>query len=297
MKTGFRLIFAFLFSMLFMNCRSPGSRPQALKTARYSELSTPQLYSAVPDKESAPDAFKPLNQSSVRARMVIKTAEVRIEIQKYEETLSRIQQITSKYGGYVVTTRVQADETDKKNGTVVIRIPSERFQSALKEIHNLARKVEVEDIRGNDITEEYYDLEARLENKRKAEKRYQDILEEAKTAKEILEIEKALTDVREEIDRFTARKRYLNDQVAMSTIEIYMHEPNPFTGSGSNGFWANVKNGFQNGLNGFASITGFMITLIIALIPAVVIIALIAIPIKKFWRRMKPKKGFFKRKK
>ncbi len=296
MKTGFRLIFVFLVSIGVSNCGSYNKTPNR-KMMKYSELSAPQAYTAAPQKESASDAFTPLNQSSVRARMVIKTADLRIEIQKYEESLSRIQQITGKYGGYIVTTRVQSDETDKKNGTVVIRIPSEQFQSVLQEIHKLAKKVEIEDVRGNDITEEYYDLEARLGNKLKAEKRYQDILEEAKTAKEILEIERALTDVREEIDRLTARKRYLNDQVAMSTIEINMHEPNPFTGSGSNGFWANVKNGFQNGLNGFASVTGLMITLIIALIPAVMIIALISIPVKNYWRRIKPKKGFFKRKK
>jgi hypothetical protein len=72
-----------------------------------------------------------------------------------------------------------------------------------------------------------------------------------------------------------------------------MHEQDSFTGSGGTGFWVNVKNGFENGLSGFASVTGFMITLMIALIPVVLTILLMVMLIKKYWRKLKPKKGFF----
>jgi hypothetical protein len=58
-----------------------------------------------------------------------------------------------------------------------------------------------------------------------------------KTSKDILEVEQALTNVREEIERMEGRKRFLEDQVSLSTINVNLHEPYPLMASGQYGFW------------------------------------------------------------
>jgi hypothetical protein len=147
--------------------------------------------------------------------------------------------------------------------------------------------VESENVQGNDVTEEFYDLTARLENKKKAEKRYQEILSSARTTKDILEVEQALASVREEIERFEGRKRFLSDQVAMSTINVILHEPYPLMAAGNGGFLAKMRRGFELGIAGFADVLSACITLLIAGIPVFLLVFLAAVGFKKYRRRAK----------
>jgi len=222
------------------------------------------------------------SESVLRAgRMVIKTADLSIQVEKYDGTLEKIQQITNRNSGYVVASSASADDAGRKSGSVTLRVPSPKFNQTLDELKKTASKVESESIQGQDVTEEFYDLAARLDNKKRAETRFQEILQSAQNAKEILEVEQALAAVREEIDRLEARKRYVQDHVAMSTITVYLPEPVPFAGSGSTGFWARMARGFQRGVNGFADVIAFLITLIIASVPVLALAAVLVLLIRK----------------
>lgn len=142
-------------------------------------------------------------------------------------------------------------------------------------------------MQGNDVTEEFYDLTARLENKRKAEKRYQEILASAKTTKDILEVEQALTNAREEIERMEGRKRFLEDQVALSIINVNLHEPYPLVASGPYGFLAQMRRGVERGLTGFAEVLGACITFVIAGLPIFILLFILFWFVKRHRRKSK----------
>ncbi|MBX7152490.1 DUF4349 domain-containing protein [bacterium] len=232
---------------------------------------------------------KQVNQSIPKARMIIKIADLAMEIDKYDEAMTQIQMLTEQAGGYISNSITEIPYENVKRGTVNIRIPAVKFESVAGELKKLAKKIESEGVRGEDVTEEFYDLEARLENKRRTEKRFQEILRSANTVKEILDVEREISNVREEIDRFEGRKKFLLDQTGMSTINLTIHEPYPLTVSSSGGFWATIGEGFEDGFSGFAVTLSGLITFLIAGIPVFAAIFIVVFILVKWYRRSKTK--------
>lgn len=226
-------------------------------------------------------------QNLPATRIIIKNASLAFEVASYDIALAQIQKIAEQSRGFVTASTAYLRDDNVKSGNVTLRVPAEQFEAALLELKKLAHKIENESLSGNDITEEFYDLTARLENKKRAEARYQDILKSAKTVKDILEVERALTDVREEIERLEGRKRYLSDQAAMSTITINLHETYPLMAQGSNSFVAQIKRGFENGVQGFGEVTSACIAFVIAGFPLFVLVFILIWLLRKWLRRSK----------
>ncbi|HNE85355.1 MAG TPA: DUF4349 domain-containing protein, partial [bacterium] len=136
-------------------------------------------------------------------------------------------------------------------------------------------KAEKESVEGQDITEEFYDLEARLRNKRLEEEQVQAILRRAGTISDVLEVQRELNRIREEIERAEGRKQLLSDRVKYSTINIQMHEAYPVTVSANGGFWATIAEGFADGFKGFANVLSGTITVLIAGTPVFIVFSLV----------------------
>lgn len=225
-------------------------------------------------------------------RMIVKTAGVDCEVEDYEESVAEVRRIADGAGGFVVSSTAHTQDGGMRAGEVVVRVPAGRFEEVLASLKALAVTVEAEYVRGNDITEEFYDLSARLDNKRKAEQRFLEILKAAKTSKEILEVEQALMGVREEIERMEGRKRFLEDQTALSTVTMRMHEPRPLIHSGTTTFWTRLQRGIgyglERGMDGFVDILSGIITFVIAAIPFLVGVVVLVRGGRKLYRRTRP---------
>lgn len=155
-------------------------------------------------------------------RKIIKSANVQMEIQ--EEDFSEAQQavggITQSVGGFIQeSTRWEAPHG--ANARFVLRVPENSFMGVLEELSKLG-KVTSENVGGQDITEEYVDIESRLNSLRVHESRLLDILAKAQNVDELLRIESELSRIRSEIESLTGRLNYLGSLVAMSTIEVNM---------------------------------------------------------------------------
>lgn len=267
-----------------------GTREEYRSEAAGDVALAPEVNTRAGSPQFAQLAFEspsPLPESRLPSRMVIKTATLNLEVSIYTEAFTQIQKVATQYGGYLISASTQTHDNDIQSGNLTIRVEAKNFDAALQDLKKVARKVEQESVQGNDVTEEFYDLTARLENKRKAEKRYQEILASAKTTKDILEVEQALTTVREEIERLEGRKRFLDDQVSLSTINVSLHEPYPLVASGQYGFLAKMRRGVEEGLSGFSEVLSACITFVIAGIPLFVILFLVIFLFKKYRRRTK----------
>lgn len=225
--------------------------------------------------------------SAIRARMVIKTAELGFEVESYDDATAQIQKWMEAWNGFVSHSTTEIPYENVKSGTWILRIPSDRFETALSELKKLASKLERESIGGQDVTEEFYDLEARLQNKLLEEKQVRDILKRAGTIHDVLEVQRELSTIRETIDRFEGRKKYLIDQAGLSTITVNLHERYPVAVSASGGFWATIGNGFREGFRGFANVLSGTITFLIAGIPVFVLLGLCIWLFVRFIRRLR----------
>lgn len=211
-------------------------------------------------------------------RKIISTASLTMEVENTENTFKEITQIVQISGGFISSSSIY-EVAERNNGEITVKVPQKNFHSSIEQIEALGT-VKSKQISGQDVTEEFIDLNARLGNLKKQETRLQEILNIATTVTDVLDVEYELERVRGEIERLTGRLNFINQSVEMSTISIRAREPTPITGGDGFGFVDALKEGltgFIESVYGIIIFIGYMLP--IALFVAVVI--LIAVWIKR----------------
>ncbi|MCB0465352.1 MAG: DUF4349 domain-containing protein [Aequorivita sp.] len=181
---------------------------------------------------------------------IIKTARLVFETTDVEATHKKILQLGSKYKGLV-----QSDNSGKDYNRVykdlTIRVPTESFQQFIDGISEGVTYFDQRDISRQDVSEEFVDLEARLKAKRTLEERYLELLKKANNVKEMLEIERELSNIREEIEAKQGRLQYLQSQVSMSTVNVEFYKTTAERGI-TQSYGQKMKNALQGGWNGIS---------------------------------------------
>ncbi|MEO8665542.1 MAG: DUF4349 domain-containing protein [Ignavibacteria bacterium] len=214
-------------------------------------------------------------------RMIIKNGTINIEIEKFDESEKRITEEVFKVNGYITNSNSSIDASGKKQGVIQVRIPADKYDSFIQSISSVG-KVMSQKISGNDVTEEFIDLEARQKTQKELEKRLLELLSE-KTARltDVVEVEEKLSDVRENIERTEGRMRFLKDQSSFSTLSVSLFEPSLLQTSSGGGFFYEIGQAFKKGLNGFTEVLAGLVTFIVAFTPVLIFAFIIFIIIRK----------------
>jgi hypothetical protein len=159
--------------------------------------------------------------------MVIRTGTAAIRIDSLEPAIVRVRSLAQRVGGYVANTTVQAGSTQYRQASLEVQVPAARFDDLVAELGSLG-KVESVNVRAEDVGEEFVDISARVTNSRRLEERLIDLLA-TRTGRlqDVLAVERELARVREEIERYQGRLRFLKSRAAMSALTISVHEPLP----------------------------------------------------------------------
>lgn len=169
------------------------------------------------------DAVAMATQDMVGDRMIVRTGSLAIVVKDTEETLQAIERLASDLGGYVSDLQSWRQD-DQMAATVTIRILAASFDQARERVKELAIEVESENASGQDVTEEYVDLEARLGNLEVAEGELRELLASAqethKDAESILAIYNEITNVRMQIEQIKGRMQYLENASDLATLTI-----------------------------------------------------------------------------
>lgn len=160
---------------------------------------------------------------------VIKTADLEIEVDSAADTAEQLTILATEQSGFVQSSSVSEDSYGNISGYVTIRVPAASFENALEDIKAMADKVVSESTSGQDVTEEYTDLEARLGAAEAQEAQYLVILATAKNVGEVLAVQEHLADVRSEIESLKGQLNYLENRTSMSTISVSLVETSRIT--------------------------------------------------------------------
>lgn len=158
--------------------------------------------------------------SVVQERLIIRTADMSIVATDTEAALAQIAAMADSSGGWVVSSNVYQSTGTAKTGYIQIRIPAEGFQSVLDAIAGLAVEVTNLSTSGQDVTEEYVDVSARLGNLEATAARLRQFLTEAETVEEALAVNVELSRVEGEIEALKGRMQYLEQSSAFSSIAV-----------------------------------------------------------------------------
>ncbi len=158
---------------------------------------------------------------STEERMIVRTGDMALVVEDVVGVRDEIAQLAVKYSGYVVSSQISGEERDRV-GYITIRVPDDKFESALAELRDLAVRVTSERTSSQDVTEEYIDLQSRLKNAEATEHQYLALLEKAQDVEDILRIYDSLSRVRQEIEQIKGRMQYLEQTSSMSLISVYL---------------------------------------------------------------------------
>lgn len=153
-------------------------------------------------------------------RLIIRTADMSITAADTEATLAQIAAMADSSGGWVVSSNIYQSSDTYKTGYVTIRVPAEGFQSVLDAISGLAVEVTNLSTSGQDVTEEYVDLSARLSNQEATAARLRQFLEESTNVEDALAVNVELSRVEGEIEALKGRIQFLEQSSAFSSITV-----------------------------------------------------------------------------
>ena len=243
----------------------------AYARAEHGDSSGPPIVS---DAEQATLSVISTVQASVQAneRKIIRDASLTIETDSPTDGLRQITSIAEANGGFIVTSDYKQNDggvqaRPSQTVTVVARVPASRFEAALDQIHGVGTRVISEKVSGQDVSEEYLDLEARLRTKKALESQFLDIMKQARKVSDALEVQSQLGEVRTEIERLEGRRRFLENQAALSTITTTLQMPQPIIAVTTTGFGASIRNAFGDAVDTAASIVLFVIQAVIVMVP------------------------------
>jgi hypothetical protein len=219
---------------------------------------------------------------------LIRNADLTLEVPALSAVLTSLEQLARQSGGMITSSSFSGRE-QQRTASVTVRLPEAAFDGFLLEAEKLG-KVVARQTYTSDVTRQYIDLEARIGNLQRQEQRLLSILEQAKTVKEILEIEKELERVRGQLESMTGEFRYLRDRVEFATVNVYLTETpaaSPvITGAGLRGIWQRGMLGLTASINSLLAGLGNALVFLLTSIPYLLILAAAGVPAAVLARRL-----------
>jgi hypothetical protein len=165
------------------------------------------------------------------ANLIIKNADIKLLVEDTDIAIDRATQIVGDSGGYIISSRVwyqpHYDGENYKYATLSIGVPFQQFERALTRLRGISVKVLDETASGEDVTNQYVDLESQLTNLEATRERVKSFLDDAKTVDEALRINSQLSEIERQIEEIKGRMNYLKDRAAYSTITITLQPDLP----------------------------------------------------------------------
>jgi hypothetical protein len=219
--------------------------------------------------------------------LIARTVSLNVSVRNFAEARSLVDKIVNTHSGYIAHMTISSPKDASQSLSANIAIPTTQCDAALDELKRLGR-VEEERQTTEEVGSQSEDLDIRLKNARQAETRLSDILRMG-TGKisDVLEVEKEMARVREEIERMESEQKHLNNRVAFASIELNLTEQyQAQVGGGSSLLGLRIRNAFVNGYHDAEGGLLDVFVLLLSLGPSLILWGLILFwPGRWAWRR------------
>ncbi len=176
---------------------------------------------AMMDKVGLVPSFREAVPVVQEDRLVIRDTSLSLLVDGVTETIKKIEGLATQRGGYLVESRLEKPE-EGETGVITIRIPTDKRGEIVEEIKGLGVRVISENVIGEDVTDEYVDLEARLITLLSTKQKLEDLLSQATEVSQILEVQRELTNLQYQIDQLKGQQKFLEQSAKLSRIAVYL---------------------------------------------------------------------------
>ena len=218
-------------------------------------------------------------------KKIQRNANISIEVKNLDESIEKLNEIILLFNAEIISSNKGGMDFGQPYANIRIRVLSGNLDSAINEFKKLSTKIISENIYTNDVTEEFIDTEARLKIMKSTEDRFNSLLLKSETVEEIIQVEKELMRIRGDIESLEGRLNYLSKTTDTSEINLNLNEQVPITGES----WK-INDSFTSALQNLSSFAKWLadfIINIIVFIPAIIVIALIIIFLRKLIKNRK----------
>ena len=270
---------------------------------RYVGVSSPELMyeSGVPMDRGVADSYYGETENIVysedtfetqdaQIRMVIKNASLSIVVEDPGVSITTISQLAADLGGFVVSSNLYRTQTDRgyevPQANITIRVPAEKLDQALDAIKSGAGQILNENVSGQDVTQEYTDLESRLRNLEKAEQQLTEIMEQAWNTEDVLAVYNRLVEVQGQIELIKGQMQYYEQSAALSAISVNI-QANEAVQPLTIGNWQPVgvaKRAISALINTLEVLADMLIWILLYILPIALILFF---PVRWLWRWLK----------
>lgn len=231
--------------------------------------SVSQEGAATGDFDAADDAAT----QDVQEQLIIRTGTIEIVVENSEETIDAIGAQVNAAGGWVVSSNLSR-RGEAKAGNITVRVPVQQFEAMMNEIEAMAVEVLDSSTTGQDVTEEYVDRRARLENLEATAARVRSFLEDAQDVEDALAVNAELSRLEGEIEAIRGRLQYLEQSAAFSTITVHitpdaLAQPIEIGGWRASGVVRDALSALISAVQGLATI---LIWIVVVLLPLALIV-------------------------
>ena len=259
---------------------SAPSPPPTLQELRASSPATEASFSR---QGVAPPASQTADISV--ERKVIRNGTVRIEVPDTDKAVDAVKSLVTSMGGHLASEERDEDAIRGRQATLTCRVPAERLDEMLAKLRDVGEQKQV-NLSTEDITEQYVDLAVRLRTQKQLEERLRALLERpSNKLGDLLDIEREIARVRGEIDSMEGRKRVWDNQVALSTLTVALHEPRPVISGDDGGVWATLKASLGEAANNFVRTIAGLIASVGVVLPLGVAAFVAFWALRWLWRR------------
>jgi len=202
--------------------KSPAQPDKKVRSAEIERTIVPGSNESV--AEGYGTSSETATTSSSMNRKLIRSAEVEVEIASFDDAIQKITALTNEERGYVATTSSEKQANGKLKGKVVVKVLPENLDRFLQKIRGLG-ELKNQTLGTEDVTKAYFDTESRLKNARVMEQRLIDMLKKkSDDINDLLQVEKELGRVREQIEQMQGELKYWDSQVQFATVTIQLSE-------------------------------------------------------------------------
>lgn len=186
-----------------------------------AEAPQPQAFGTQPPQGNGGEGL--FNTSAASDRMIIKNADMNLLVAQTDVAIDRLTQIVGDFGGYIISSREWYTDwygENFKNATYTFAVPVDQFERSLIRLREISVRVLDERSSGEDVTQEFVDLDSQLRNLEATRDRIRTFLDQAKTVEEALNVNEELSKIDAEIEKAKGRMNYLTGRAAFSTITV-----------------------------------------------------------------------------
>ncbi len=199
-------------------------------------------------------------------RKVVQTATMDLVVADPRQAAGAMEDLARRCDGYVESSSLERDIEGRENGSIVLRVPADRFASVREQLRGLAVQVQKDQAEARDVTRQFVDYEAELRNDRAEEQQYLEIMKRSGTIKDTVLVAEKLVEVRGRIERLQGELQYLSHQVELATITVrYWKEPQVSEARFHWHPWLNARESWRTSAEALAGYADAMVSLLLYL--------------------------------